>query len=165
MIRILTAAAGLLMFVASATAQQSDVACKNSTAMLDKMQEKMIVLVNQAGEQLLLRARIADEPAEQAAGFQYVCPQVIQDTAILFVFDSVKQPVFHMNNVHASLDIAFIEKDGRIGDIQLMPEELSSGIKRLYPTQTFAKYALEVRQGFFAENDIAADGSYLKAYD
>ena len=132
---------------------------------LDQMQEKMIAIVNADGEQILLRARIADDYSEQAAGFQYICPDVIRDTAILFVFNAAKKPVFHMNNVHASLDIAFIDEQGQIGDTQLMKEEFSTGNRRLYPSDTLSRYALEVREGFFSEHNIQPGKSWLKAYE
>lgn len=138
--------------------------CVDSTPMLEQMDEKMIALVNTQGEQQMLKVKVADEPQEQAAGFQHICPEVIEDTSILFVFNRPREPVFHMRNVHASLGIAFAEADGRIGDIQRMQEEFSTGSRQLYPSATKAKYALEVRDGFFAQYGIGT-GSRLVVHE
>ena len=51
---------------------------------------------------------------------------------------------------------------GKVGDVQLMLEEFSSGVSRLYPSSVNAKYALEVRQGFFSEHNISAENSWIK---
>ena len=136
--------------------------CKLSTEILDQMSERYIELIDDAGESVLLQVKVADESNEQAAGFQHICPQTIESTAILFVFEEPKSPLFHMRNVHASLDIAFIDAEGRVGDVQLMLEEFTTGKSKLYPSGVSAKYALEVRQGYFSEHNISAKNSWMK---
>lgn len=136
--------------------------CVDSTNMLAQMEERFIELTNEANESVLLRVKIADDAGEQAAGFQHICPQRFADTAILFVFEQAKKPTFHMNNVYANLDIAFIDETGLIGDVQLMREEFSTGEYALYPSDVITKYALEVREGYYEENNIKAGTSRLK---
>ncbi len=136
--------------------------CMNSTEMLDQMEERFIELINDSGESVLLRVKVADEADERAAGFQHICPQRFSNTSILFVFDQARKPTFHMNNVYANLDIAFIDKEGLIGDIQLMREEFSTGKQQLYPSEVKTKYALEVEEGFFEKNNISVGNSRLK---
>ena len=152
----LTALALLLPGVAWAQA------CKPVTQGLAQMGERYIEIIDDNGESVLLRVKVADEINEQAAGFQHVCPQTIDTTAILFVFEQAKQPLFHMRNVHADLDIAFIDVAGRIGDVQLMREEFSTGESRLYHSSVVAKYALEVRRGFFQAHNISATNSRIR---
>ena len=135
--------------------------CQTSTDSLSQMSERFVELIDDAGESVLLRVKVADESHEQAAGFQHICADTIESTAILFVFDEPKQPLFHMNNVHANLDIAFIDAAGEIGDVQLMLEEFTSGNSKLYPSSVNAKYALEVRQGYFNEHNISPSGSRI----
>ncbi len=139
--------------------------CQNSTPMVEQMQERYIELLNKDGESILLKVKVADDVGEQAAGFQHICPEKFASTAILFLFGQAKKPTFHMNNVHANLDIAFIDEQGLIGDIQLMREHLSSGNGQLYPSQVLTKYALEVHEGYFQQNNIEAGNSYLKIND
>ena len=136
--------------------------CQLSTASLEQMEEKFIELIDDSGESVLLRVKIADESSEQAAGFQHVCPQTIDTTAILFVFEKAKKPLFHMNNVYADLDIAFFDDEGRVGDIQLMREEFSTGKVKYYPSDVMAKYALEAHAGFFSAHNISVTDSWLK---
>ena len=136
--------------------------CQLSTTTLEQMNQRYVELINDHGESVLLRVKVADDSREQAAGFQYICAKTIQTTAILFVFEQPKPPTFHMNNVHANLDIAFIDSEGKVGDVQLMREEFSSGVSKLYPSSVVAKYALEVRQGYFNEHNISAANSWMK---
>lgn len=140
-------------------------ACKQTTVALQQMSERYVELMNDSGESVLLRVKVADENIEQAAGFQHVCPQTIETTAILFVFEQPRLALFHMRNVHANLDIAFIDVEGRVGDVQLMLEEYTGGESKLYPSSIHAKYALEVRQGFFNEHNISARNSRMKFDD
>ena len=136
--------------------------CMPQTPAFEHMQEKFIEIVDDQGESILLKVKIADDNAEQAAGFQFICPDVIDVTAILFIFERAKTPLFHMNNVFADLDIAFIDIEGRIADIQTMNEERSTGVRKLYPSDVVTKYALEVPAGFFSENNITTQNSRLK---
>lgn len=154
-LKILISVLGLLGHVYADT-------CRLSTESLQQMSERYVELIDDAGESVLLRVKVADESNEQAAGFQFICPQTIDSTAILFVFEEPKLPVFHMNNVHANLDIAFIDVDGRVGDVQLMLEEFTTGESKLYPSEINTKYALEVRQGYFSEHNISARNSRIK---
>ena len=135
--------------------------CQTTTKSLSHMDERFVELIDDAGESILLRVKVADEAHEQAAGFQHICATTIETTAILFVFEKPKEPLFHMNNVHANLDIAFIDEKGAIGDVQLMLEEFSSGESKLYPSQVNTKYALEVRQGYFSEHNISPLGGRI----
>ncbi len=155
---ILYALTGVFVWQGSVLADS----CRPSTETLDQMEERYVELMNDDGESVLLRVKIADDSHEQAAGFQYICPQKIESTAILFVFDEPKQPLFHMRNVHANLDIAFIGVNGKVGDIQLMREEFTAGESKLYPSTVSAKYALEVRQGYFSEHKITEKNSWMK---
>ena len=147
----------LLLISNSAQAQ-----CVNTTKMLEQMEESFIELTNEVNESVLLRVKVADEIGEQAAGFQHICAERFADTAILFVFKQAKRPTFHMNNVYANLDIAFIDESGLISDIQLMLEEFSSGERTLYPSDVITKYALEVHEGYYEKNNIKSGNSRLK---
>ncbi len=104
------------------------------------------------GSQHLLDARLADNNATRAAGFQRVCAATIADTPILFVFPRAFKPQFHMHNVVAPIDIAFIQESGAIESIQSMqPYVLGSRNKPLYGPAKPVIAALEARPGFFSD--------------
>jgi uncharacterized membrane protein (UPF0127 family) len=105
----------------------------------------------QAGSRTLaLRVKLADTGDRQAAGFQCATPEEIKRHLILFDFGKEIYTQFHMQNVPAALDIAFIKADGRIFAIVRMdpsPTELYG------PLGPF-RYALEAHAGFFASQGI-----------
>jgi len=126
-----------------------------------RMQEAPVQLSNDEGQLLSVKARIADELSERKAGYQFIGPEVIKHTFILFIFPIEITGAFHMCNVSAPLDIVWIRKDGVILDIQRMepgPTHTPLGCPSLYAPKTSAtyRYALEARAGFFKEMKISA---------
>jgi len=113
------------------------------------MPVKMLTL--QVGPKTLaVRVKAADTAERQAGGFQCATPVEIQRNLILFDFGEEIATQFHMRNVPAALDIAFIKADGRIFSIQKMAPSQT----QLYgPMGTF-RYALEARAGFYESQGI-----------
>jgi uncharacterized membrane protein (UPF0127 family) len=69
---------------------------------------------------------------------------------MLFVYEREGMLSFWMKNTRLPLSIAFIDKNGRIVDIQdMQPFSLESHISA-YP----ARYALEMNRGWFAKEGI-----------
>lgn len=131
--------------------------CRTSTAELARMQAAVLTLAGPQERVLRLDARIADEARERAAGFQHICPQTIERRAILFRFARVRRPSFHMHNVKAPLDIAFIDADGRIVDIQRMQPYVAGAARQpTYSPPGAVAAALETRAGWFAEHGVRA---------
>ena len=140
----------LLLFTSVSYAE-----CQNHPSALQQMPEGKDVIINIDGSEIDVQYLIAESVALRAAGFQHVCPETIQKENILFVFQSEFVSAFHMNNVYAPLDIAFLDKHGVIIDIQTMyPYSLLSIEKPRYRPAGPAMYALEARQGFFKEKQI-----------
>jgi len=135
-----------------------------TTKEFDHMATSKIKLVNDDGQTVEFEMKIADEIEEQAAGFQNIGEGVIEKALMLFVFSDETNTPFHMQNVLAPLDIAFIKADGTIIDIMRMEPDPSKTVPlKLYgpkENQTF-KYALEARAGFFKENNISAGKAKL----
>ena len=52
------------------------------------METHQIEIINEENQTLILQAKIADDNAEQQAGFQYVDKTIIEKTIILFIFQS-----------------------------------------------------------------------------
>ena len=137
------------------------VAGRGTTMVFDRMPAHTIRLVDDQGNVLPVTAKIAGTPGERAAGFQHIHPEIIQKSLILFVFPQALNVHFHMENVRAPLDIAFIGEDGRILDIQVMQVN-SPGSSRTYGPDRFFRYALEARAGFFKDHRISAGKGSLQ---
>jgi uncharacterized membrane protein (UPF0127 family) len=114
-----------------------------------KMEVAEITIITAAGLEVKLTVRLADEEEEQLAGFQHIGRRVIARSLILFVFPWEIAGKFHMRNVVAPLDIAFIRGDGEIFAILRM----EPGPELYGPNEPF-KYALEAPEGLFAERGI-----------
>lgn len=135
-----------------------------TTKEFDRMATAKVKLVNDDGQEREFEVKIADEIEEQTMGFQHVGEGVIEKALILFVFSEERSTSFHMQNVLAPLDIAFIKADGTIIEIVRMEPDPSKTIAtKLYgpkDNQAF-KYALEARAGFFKEHKLSQGKSKL----
>jgi uncharacterized membrane protein (UPF0127 family) len=121
-----------------------------------KMAEAEILIETEAGQEIKLTVRVADEQDERLAGFQHIGRKVIAQSFILFVFPQEISGKFHMRNVVAPLDIAFIKADREIFSILRMdpgPE--------LYGPEGAFEYALEAPAGFFAKRGIGVGSRLL----
>ena len=107
------------------------------------------------GSKYTVQVRVADNNKTRSAGFQYVCAETIAQLPILFLFESALTPSFHMNNVVAGIDIAFIRPDNTIDSIQKMhPYALIMLNKPLYSPNSAVIAALEAHPGFYQKNNI-----------
>ena len=94
-------------------------------------------------------AEVARTDDERAQGLMY--RQEIPDgTGMLFVFQDSQVRSFWMQNTYVPLDIAFLDASLSVVDIQQM-EPLSTDF---YTSKAPAMFALEVRQGWFADMGI-----------
>jgi hypothetical protein len=134
----------LIFVVAIAIALMALRLSPSETPEFDKMHSEEIEM-----DGLTMTVKVADVPPEWSAGFQNVPPDVIEQTALLFVYPSAENRTFHMRNVAAPLDIAFADSDGIIFQIQRM--ELGD---TLYSSNQPTMYALEAAAGFFSEHNI-----------
>lgn len=89
-------------------------------------------------------ARIADDLAERVAGMQWLCPEQMEAWPILFLFPRPERNFFHMRNVVAPLDIAFLDTRGRVLSVhRLEPDQqVDTGVE--------VAAALEAAAGSFA---------------
>jgi uncharacterized membrane protein (UPF0127 family) len=75
-----------------------------------------------------------------------------QDHGMLFVFEAPQPLAFWMKNTYIPLSIAFVDARGRITNIEDMrPQDESTHLSR-----GMARYAIEMRQGWFAAKGIGA---------
>lgn len=156
--RLIARAAALFMLASAASAAPPDCALTNRG--LARMQSADIELLNARRQRVTVRAFIADEPLEMAAGYQFICPEVVARTAILFRYAAPGAGRFHMRNVKAPLDIAFFDARGDLFQAMAM-RPYQDGAEILYGPMRAFQYALEARRGFLREKHLAAGDSKL----
>jgi hypothetical protein len=94
-------------------------------------------------------SEVAATPEERADGLMYR-DEVPDGTGMLFVFEDSRPRSFWMANTYVALDIAYMDPSYRIVDIIAMEPLVTDS----YPSNAPAMFGLEVRQGWFAEQDI-----------
>ena len=109
-----------------------------------------MITVQMGARTLALRVKSADTGERQAGGFQCATPEEIQRHLILFDFGQEITTQFHMNNVPAPLDIAFVKADGRIFSILRMEPSATA----LYGPMGPFRWALEAQAGFYERQGI-----------
>ncbi len=94
-------------------------------------------------------AEVARTPDERSQGLKnrdHLAP----GNGMIFVFDDEEVRSFWMQDTFIPLDIAYMDANARIIDIQQMEPETT----RLYTSSGPAMFALEVPEGWFAEMGI-----------
>ena len=131
--------------------------CRISTSGWNQMHLATIALAHENGSTIQMRVRVADESNERAAGFQHICPEIINLSSILFVYEQPTVANYHMNNVHDALDIGFFDENGLLFKVTRM-EPPGGGIisSNIYSSDHDILYALETKAGFFADNELRA---------
>jgi len=145
--------AGLLplLFISSVSARD----CEDNNVQLRAMTESIVTFSKADGETIEFLVKTADNNVTRAAGFQRVCESTIEAQPILFLFNRKQSPSFHMNNVVAPIDIAFIDEDGKIDSIQSMaPYSLVLKHRPRYSPHQPVIAALETHKGFYTKHQI-----------
>ncbi len=113
--------------------------------------EAELTITNSYGNETEHTVEVARTWEEKNIGLSQV-DSLPENSGMLFVFSNDVDSRFTMEDTEIPLSIAFINKDGDILEIQKM-EPLS---EESYGCSTEYRYALEVNQGFFENNDIHA---------
>ena len=133
----------------------AEFACETSNLALESMPEAIVVIEYADRKTKQFSVRLANNSSTRAAGFQRVCKSTIEAKPILFIFEQPIRPSFHMNNVVAGIDIAFIDSEGKLDSIhQMLPYVLGSNHTPRYQSEGFIQSALETYPGFFAEHSV-----------
>jgi hypothetical protein len=106
----------------------------------------------------VLLAQLAVTETERTQGFTGVSPQA--DRGMLFVYPLPARARFWMKDTPADLDIAFLDREGRILQIRSMR---ALDTEATVSESDKVKFALEMRQGWFAEAGIRP-GAKLDLY-
>jgi zinc transport system permease protein len=136
-----------LAVVGGASADQGE--CKRWRAAFATMPVRMVTL-QMGAKTVAVRVKVAETAEQGAAGFQCSTPQEIQQTLILFDFGQEIYTQFHMQNVPAALDIAFVKADGNIFSILKMDPSPTA----LYGPMGNFRFALEARAGFYESQGV-----------
>lgn len=96
-----------------------------------------------------VRAEVAATPQARERGLQFR-EHLPAGSGMLFVFENVEPRAFWMEDTFIPLDIAYMDQNLRIVDIQQMEPESDE----LYESAAPAMFALEVPQGWFQEHGI-----------
>lgn len=96
-----------------------------------------------------LNVEYAQTFEQRARGLMYR-KAMCEDCGMLFRFDEPKRASMWMKNTFIPLDVAFIDRNGVITDIKpLQPHDLTS-----VAASKQVLFALEMNQGWFADNNI-----------
>ena len=94
---------------------------------------------------------VAETPDQQARGLMFR-PQLPRESGMLFIMDPPRQARFWMRNTMISLDLVFIDRDGRVESIS--PDAVPYSEKTL-PSRDEVRAVLEINGGLAAELGIA----------
>ena len=126
-------------------------AAGKSTAKKYNLPKKELVVTCADKKKVTIVAEIAR--SEEARNYGFMNRKEIPDgTGMLFVFESDLILRFWMKNTPHPLSIAYIDRNGRINEIfDMKPYSLES-----VEATSYARYALEVPQGYFSRAGIKA---------
>lgn len=105
-----------------------------------------------------LRVKIADTTEKREKGLMYV-KKLAQDEGMFFKFPYSHYPRFWMKNTYIPLDIAFINDQGKILQIETMKALSTNAVS----SENKCRFALEVPAGWFKENAVEV-GHYISGY-
>ncbi len=130
--------------------------CRNSTPGWEQMHTGRLTLSDDTGAAMKLRVRIADDHLELASGYQWLCPETVRNTGILFVFPRPYGGAFYMKDVFVPLDILYFDTAQRIINnwrMQAVPPGSNLPIRYYRPTRN-AAYALELPAGTYQKHGL-----------
>ena len=107
----------------------------------------------------ILKVKFAKKPNELTRGLMNI-KNLPENEGMLFCYGKEQLLSFWMKNTTVPLSIAFIDKNKKITQIEDLQPLNEKSVKSLKP----AKWALEVNQGWFKENNIKT-GDKLSFFD
>lgn len=129
----------------------SSTAWSNTAPKFDKIK----ITISQGKIKKKLEVELAANPTQQAYGLMNRTKLPI-NSGMLFVFDQERILQFWMKNTLIDLDIAYIDRNKKIIDIQQM-KAVTSILETnppTYPSKSPAQFALEMNSGWFKKNKI-----------
>jgi len=109
-----------------------------------------LTLVSPGGQETTLQVEWATTEPERELGLMN---RTTIDHGMLFIFDAQQQLTFWMKNTLVPLDVMYFDEHGAfVSAAQMTP--CTADPCALYPSRQAAKYALEMPEGFAAQNGI-----------
>ena len=112
--------------------------------------QELIEIEKVLGENVIINAYLADTPAKRAQGLMHVT-DLPENAGMLFVFSQPRQVSMWMKNTVISLDILFLNPNGRIVKIQKNAKPLSLAS---ITSRAKVKWVLELNAGVAAKLDL-----------
>jgi uncharacterized protein len=107
--------------------------------------------VNSGKRLNLTKLELAKTDVEQAKGLMYR-KELCQTCGMLFIFKQDQRLSFWMANTYVSLDMVFIDQNGRVTNIETGTTPLRQS--PTYNSDGLARYVLEVPAGFASNNGL-----------
>ena len=104
----------------------------------------------------VLRVEVADTEQARRTGLMFRT-QLAENSGMLFVYQAEERWAMWMRNTYVPLSVAFVDRSGRIINIEDMQPQTEDTHQSAKP----AKYALEVNLGWFAQRGIKAGDRVL----
>jgi uncharacterized membrane protein (UPF0127 family) len=111
-------------------------------------QEKFKVIPLTAGMHVI-QAEVAANDAERQQGLMYR-KQMGPNEGMVFLFDAPAGVCMWMKNTYVPLSVAFIDKEGKIVNIEDMQPETTES----HCAKSAVRYALEMNRGWFKKKNI-----------
>ena len=122
-----------------------------SSCKVNALEKKDLTITRPDGTEVIIRAELARTQKEQMKGYMDRT-RIPEGTGMLFIFERDQILSFWMKNTPTALSIAYIDSRGTIREIyDMTPLSLASVTSNMS-----LRYALEVPQGWFQKNGIAA---------
>lgn len=123
----------------------------SSSCKVNALEKKDLTITRPDGTEVIIRAELARTQKEQMKGYMDRT-RIPEGTGMLFIFERDQILSFWMKNTPTALSIAYIDSRGTIREIyDMTPLSLASVTSNMS-----LRYALEVPQGWFQKNGIAA---------
>jgi uncharacterized membrane protein (UPF0127 family) len=111
-------------------------------------QQKFTVIPLTAGVHLI-QAEVAAKDAERQQGLMYRT-HMAPNEGMVFLFDAPAGVCMWMKNTYVPLSVAFIDKDGKIVNIEDMQPQTTES----HCAKGAVRYALEMNRGWFKQKNI-----------
>jgi uncharacterized membrane protein (UPF0127 family) len=99
----------------------------------------------------LIHAEVADDTASRMRGLMFRT-QLAPNHGMLFVFETEEQPCMWMRNTPLPLSVAFLDRRGRIVNV----EEMAPQTEKHHCAAGPSRYALEMPAGWFQQHGLGA---------
>lgn len=114
-------------------------------------QESTIRASIESKDNITIQLEVARTSEQQEKGLMYR-QSLEENSGMLFIFDHPQPLAFWMKNTYIPLDIAFLDQNKKVINIEAKAEPLDT--TKLYKSKNSALYAVEMNAGWFEKNNV-----------